>query len=195
MTYLPANARSECVGIRTPGSPYCLSPSDLPPGGRVAIIFMFQAASPASHHPAFSPTRGSGFGAVAETIGFTGFGIVDGGVGGGGGGVPPRPPAAPPPGAAAAGAAPAGCADGAAAGGVAAGCAAAGGGVAGAAAGGGALGVVAGGAALLDELAHAAMKAVPPASSPAAKTPAVRRARGRERGNVIGVTSYELANS
>src|SRR5215510_14960110 len=80
IVYFPLNARSECV-----------APSDFPVGGVVEIMFMFQAAWPASHQPAFSPTRGSGDGAVPETIGATGFGITDGGSGGGGGGVP-RPP-------------------------------------------------------------------------------------------------------
>src|SRR2546430_12474422 len=89
IVYLPLNARSECV-----------APSDLPVGGVVDTMFMFQAASPASHHPALRPTRGSGEGAVAETIGVTGRGITAGGVGGGGGGVP-RPARPPPAGAAA----------------------------------------------------------------------------------------------
>ena len=78
---MPLNARSECV-----------APSDLPVGAVVETMRMFQAAWPASHQPAFRPTRGSGDGAVAETIGATGFGITDGGGGGGGGGGPPRPP-------------------------------------------------------------------------------------------------------
>src|SRR5215203_4115011 len=101
--YLPLNARSECV-----------APSDFPVGGVVEIMFMFQAAWPASHHPALRPTRGSGVGTAADTIGSAGRGIVLGGGGGGGAGVA------------------AGCAVG---GGVAG--AAAAGGCAGAAAGGG----------------------------------------------------------
>src|SRR6185436_16685387 len=84
-------------------------------------MFMFHAAWPASHQPAFRPTRGSGDGAAADTIGVTGLGIDDGGVGGVGGGVP-RPPRPGP------GAAPsaAGCPAAGAAAGVPAGCAAAG---------------------------------------------------------------------
>jgi hypothetical protein len=59
---------------------------------------MFHAACAASHRPAASPTRGSGLGAVADTIGFTGGGMTLGGGGGGGGGAPrPRPPPAPRP--------------------------------------------------------------------------------------------------
>jgi len=122
---------------------------------------MFHAAWPASHHPAFNPTRGSGEGAVPETIGAIGLGIVLGGIGGGGGGVPPRPPR--PPAAAAAGA-PSGCAAGGCAGAAAGGCAA-GGGAAGIGAAAGADGVVAGGGAVFDEPPHAA--------SPAAMTTAV----------------------
>src|SRR5215813_5430664 len=83
MTRLPENARSECV-----------APSVFPFGGVVESMRMFQAACPASQRPGFSPTRGSGDGAVAETIGATGGGITAGGGGGGGGGVP-RPPFAP----------------------------------------------------------------------------------------------------
>src|SRR5215204_2654785 len=96
--YLPLNARSECV-----------APSDFPVGGVVEIMFMFQAAWPASHHPALRPTRGSGVGTAADTIGSAGRGIVLGGGGGGGGGAPRPPPARPPPaapGAPAAGVAP-----------------------------------------------------------------------------------------
>src|SRR5262249_55839989 len=112
MTRLPENARSECV-----------APSVFPFGGVVESMRMFQAACAASQRPAFSPTRGSGAGAVAETIGATGGGITAGGGGGGGGGVP-RP-------AGAGGAIVSGAADGAAAaGGVAAGGVAVGGGAA-----------------------------------------------------------------
>src|SRR5262245_49564918 len=53
---------------------------------------MFQAACPASQRPAARPTRGSGFGAVIETIGVTGGGITAGGGGGGVGRAPPRAP-------------------------------------------------------------------------------------------------------
>src|SRR5690242_4973668 len=81
--YLPEKARSECV-----------APSDFPVGAVVDTMFMFHAACAASHQPAFRPTRGSGEGAVPETIGSTGRGIVDGGGGGGGGGAPRPPPAA-----------------------------------------------------------------------------------------------------
>src|SRR4030095_15449458 len=88
IVYFPLNARSECV-----------APSDFPVGGVVEMRFMFHAACPASHQPALRPTRGSGDGAVAETIGVTGRGITFGGSGGGGG--VPRPPPRPAPGAAA----------------------------------------------------------------------------------------------
>jgi hypothetical protein len=117
---------------------------------------MFHAACAASQRPALSPTRGSGDGAVADTIGATGGGITAGAGGGGGGGVP-RPAAA---GGAIVSGGPAGAAPGD---GAAAGVGALGGGVAagvgvlgaGAAAGGGALGVAAGGAPFDPELAHA----------------------------------------
>src|SRR5260221_10760700 len=82
ITRLPENARSECV-----------APSAFPVGGVVDSTRMFQAACEASHRPGRSPTRGSGDGVVADTIGSTGFGITAGGGGGGGGGVP-RPAAA-----------------------------------------------------------------------------------------------------
>src|SRR5260221_3656483 len=86
---------------------------------------MFHAACAASQRPALSPTRGSGDGVVADTIGVTGFGMTAGGGGGGGGGVP-RPDRG------AIDAAPAGIsAVGAAAAGAAAGAAAAGAGAAG----------------------------------------------------------------
>ena len=159
--YLPLKARSEWV-----------APRDLPLGGVLDTMFMFQAACPASHQPALRPTRGSGVGVVPDTIAVTGFGMVFGGVGGGGGGVPrpPRPPAAP-----GAPAAPAGSAAGCAAGGVAAagaaavGAAAAGGGVrAGWAGGGGALGVAAGALVVPEELAQAAV-------NPAAMTTAIEK--------------------
>src|SRR5262245_45921246 len=57
---------------------------------------MFHAACAASHRPALRPTRGSGLGAVAETIGVTGAGMTAGGGGGGVGRAPPRAPAFPP---------------------------------------------------------------------------------------------------
>src|SRR5579864_368041 len=95
MTYLPVKARSECV-----------DPSTFGPGGVVEISCMFQAAWPAVQSPADKPTRGSGLGVVAETIGLTGGGITAGGGGGGGGGVPrPRPAGAAAPGGVAAAAA------------------------------------------------------------------------------------------
>src|SRR5438876_8237653 len=53
---------------------------------------MFQAAWPASQRPGARPTRGSGLGAVVETIGVTGGGITAGGGGGGAGRAPPRAP-------------------------------------------------------------------------------------------------------
>src|SRR5438094_9556122 len=119
ITRLPVNARSECV-----------APSTFPFGGVVESMRMFHAACAASQRPAFRPTRGSGVGAVAETIGVTGGGITAGGGGGGGGGLP-RP-------AGAGGAIVSGAADGAAAGGAAAGAPAAGGAAAGGGAGAGA---------------------------------------------------------
>src|SRR5437868_15420969 len=93
---LPVNARSECV-----------APSTFPFGGVVESMRMFHAACAASQRPGRRPTRGSGDGAVADTIGAIGGGITAGGGGGGGGGVPRPPPppaagAAPPAGAAAA---------------------------------------------------------------------------------------------
>src|SRR5881394_2238976 len=83
MAYLPLKARSECV-----------APADASLGGVVEIMRMFQAAWPASQRPAARPTRGSGLGAVAETIGVTGGGITAGGGGGGVGRAPglPRAP-------------------------------------------------------------------------------------------------------
>src|SRR5262245_36579891 len=83
MTRLPVNARSECV-----------APNTRPVGGVVESMRMFHAACAASQRPGLRPTRGSGDGAVVETIGSTGFGITAGGGGGGGGGVPRPPPAA-----------------------------------------------------------------------------------------------------
>ena len=87
MAYFPENARSELV-----------TPRNFSPGGVVEIIRMFHAACAASQRPAESPTRGSGVGMVADTIGLTGAGITAGGGVGGGGGLPrprpPRPPAA-----------------------------------------------------------------------------------------------------
>ena len=56
---------------------------------------MFHAACAASHRPGLNPMRGSGDGAVIETIGSTGFGITAGAGGGGGGGVARPPPGAP----------------------------------------------------------------------------------------------------
>ncbi|HET9424022.1 MAG TPA: hypothetical protein VFO55_01520 [Gemmatimonadaceae bacterium] len=38
-------------------------------GGVAEMSFMFQIASPASNHPAFSPTRGSGDGAAMFMLG------------------------------------------------------------------------------------------------------------------------------
>src|SRR5262245_42867093 len=76
-TTLPVNARSEWV-----------APSTFPVGGVVESMRMFHAACAASQRPGLSPTRGSGDGVVADTIGSTGFGITAGGGGGGGGGVP-----------------------------------------------------------------------------------------------------------
>src|SRR5215470_17557472 len=82
MAYLPLKARSECT-----------APADASLGGVVETMRMFQAAWPASQRPGGRPTRGSGFGAVIETIGVTGVGITAGGGGGGVGRAPalPRP--------------------------------------------------------------------------------------------------------
>src|SRR5436190_13319557 len=155
IVYLPLNARSECV-----------APNDFPVGGVVDTMFMFHAAWPASHHPALRPTRGSGDGAMPDTIGVTGRGITEGGVGGGGGGVPrpPRPAAAgcplPASGCPPAGGCAAGCAGAAAEGCAAGGCAGCAAGCAGAgvAAGvaAGFAGAAAGGLVVVDELPHAA---------------------------------------
>src|SRR5258708_21992036 len=141
-------------------------------------MFIFQAACPASHQPAFRPTRGSGVGAIAEWIVGRGLGIRPGG-GGGGGGAAPRPPR--PAASAAPGATPAGAPDGAAggaarggAGGAAAGAPAAGDvprAGAGVAAGGGPFGATAGGAVVLDALLHAATPNAP-ASAAATTRPA-----------------------
>src|SRR5437867_203352 len=88
MAYFPVKARSECV-----------APADDALGGVVEIMRMFQAACPASQRPGARPTRGSGFGAVVETIGVTGGGITGGGGGGGVGcapGLAPRFPSCAP---------------------------------------------------------------------------------------------------
>src|SRR5262245_30516745 len=74
------NARSECV-----------APADASLGGVVEIMRMFHAACPASQRPAARPTRGSGLGAVTDTIGVTGAGITAGGGGGGVGRAPALP--------------------------------------------------------------------------------------------------------
>src|SRR5262245_33544659 len=145
MTRLPVNARSECV-----------APSTRPVGGVVESMRMFHEACAASQRPGLSPTRGSGDGAVAETIGSTGFGITAGaGGGGGGGGVLPAAAGAPACPALVEGAAGGGVGAGAA--GVGDGAAEGGCGVAGAAAGAaaGGRGVVAGGDAVLSAVLHA----------------------------------------
>src|SRR3982751_3109503 len=73
--------------MRASSAPYFLfSPSDFSLGAVAEMRRMFQAACPAFHQPALRPTRGSGVGAVPETIGSAGFGIDFGGIGGGGGG-------------------------------------------------------------------------------------------------------------
>src|SRR5262245_58750357 len=164
MTRLPENARSECV-----------APSVRPFGGVVESMRMFHAACAASQRPGFNPTRGSGFGAVAETIGATGGGITAGGGGGGGGGVP-RP-------AGAGGAIVSGAAEGVAAGGAgatagaaaAAGAAGAGAGAGAAAAAGGALGAAAGGDAfaVVVDFAHAGTPTAAAAIASAASRPLI----------------------
>src|SRR3954469_772588 len=140
--------------MRASSAPYFLfSPSDFSLGAVAEMRRMFQAACPAFHQPALRPTRGSGVGAVPETIGSTGLGMDFGGIGGGGGGVPrppPRPAVAGAPVSAgwavagwpAAGAPGGGCGGGVVAAGAAGGCAD---GV------GVAAGVTAGGAAVFDE--------------------------------------------
>src|SRR6266508_5215899 len=157
---------------------------------------MFHAAWAASQRPAFSPTRGSGVGAVAETIGSTGRGMTGGGGGGGGGGVPrPPPPAVAPP-AGISGEAGVAAAGAAAAGGVLVGGAAAGAGVPGVAAGGGVLGAAAGGAAVLAELAHAATPRAPAANAPANRLPINRdEGRGRDNLDIIGVGSFLIGTA
>src|SRR5688572_822574 len=86
MVYFPVKARSELV-----------TPRNFSVGGVVDTRRIFQAACAASHRPAARPTRGSGVGVVADTIGFTGAGMTLGGGGGGGGGFPRPPRPAPPP--------------------------------------------------------------------------------------------------
>src|SRR5262249_5642773 len=165
MTRLPENARSECV-----------APSVRPFGGVVESMRMFQGAWAACQRPGFNPTRGSGFGAVAETIGATGGGITAGGGGGGGGGVP-RP-------AGAGGAIVSGAAEGVAAGGAgatagagaaAAGAAGAGAGAGAAAAAGGALGAAAGGDAfaVVVDFAHPGTPTAAAAIASAASRPLI----------------------
>src|SRR6516164_5048480 len=151
MTRLPENARSECV-----------APSVLPFGGVVESMRMFHAACAASQRPGLSPTRGSGVGGVADTMGATGGGITAGGGGGGGGGVPrpPRPAASSPAGGVAGGSA---CSGGAAVGAAAAG---------GVAAGGAAVGCVAGGV-FVPELAHPGTPNVPAANNTVASRPLI----------------------
>src|SRR5215470_7380483 len=82
MTYFPVKARSECV-----------APADDALGGVVEIMRIFHAACAASQRPGARPIRGSGVGAVIETIGVTGGGMTAGGGGGGVGRAPPRAPA------------------------------------------------------------------------------------------------------
>src|SRR6476620_808013 len=57
MTYLPVKARSALVWPRNSRG-----------GGVCDSTLRFQVASPASNNPAFSPTRGSGFGGVADML-------------------------------------------------------------------------------------------------------------------------------
>src|SRR5437773_12399651 len=85
MAYFPVKAKSECV-----------APADDALGGVVEIIRMFHAACAASQRPGARPTRGSGFGAVIETVGVTGGGITAGGGGGGAGRAPALAPRFPP---------------------------------------------------------------------------------------------------
>src|SRR6476646_827394 len=74
MTYLPVNARSECV-----------EPSTRPFGGVVESIRMFHAAWPASQRPALRPTRVSGTGAAGVGAAAGGAVVAGGGVTAGGG--------------------------------------------------------------------------------------------------------------
>ena len=70
-----------------------MTPRNFGDGGVVDTRRMFHAAWAASQRPGARPTRGSGLGAVADTIGVTGGGMTAGGGVGGGGGLPrPRPP-------------------------------------------------------------------------------------------------------
>src|SRR5439155_17860524 len=138
---------------------------------------MFQAACAASQRPGRRPTRGSGVGAVAETIGVTGGGITAGGGGGGGGGLP-RPAGAG--GAIVSGAADGAAAAGAAAGAPAAGGAAAGGGAGAGAAAGAALGGAAGAAgadAFVLELAHAGTASAAAPTHAATSRPSINHGR------------------
>ena len=57
------NDRSELMNWKSPGLLRLMKSGE---GGVVETSWMFQAASPASIHPARSPTRGSGLGAAVE---------------------------------------------------------------------------------------------------------------------------------
>src|SRR4030088_1291565 len=65
MTYLPRNARSEFVRLLTPGVLRLMNCSD---GGVFDSKRRFHDASAASNHPARSPMRGSGLGAVVDML-------------------------------------------------------------------------------------------------------------------------------
>src|SRR6266496_1379827 len=63
MTYDLVNDRSELMNAKSPGLLLLMKSGD---GGVVETRRMFQAARAASIHPARSPTRGSGLGAVVD---------------------------------------------------------------------------------------------------------------------------------
>src|SRR5690349_5812265 len=65
MTSVPMNARSELIRRRSPGVDMLRNSFD---GFVVETRRRFQAAVPASNHPALRPTRGSGFGFVGPTL-------------------------------------------------------------------------------------------------------------------------------
>src|SRR5258706_7441695 len=67
MTYGPANERSELMKEKSPGLARLMNCSD---GGVVETRRTFHAARAAFIHPARSPTRGSGLGAVVDMLPF-----------------------------------------------------------------------------------------------------------------------------
>src|SRR5712691_914089 len=67
MTYGPTNERSELMKEKSPGLARLTNCSD---GGVVETRRTFHAARAAFIHPARSPTRGSGLGAVVDMLPF-----------------------------------------------------------------------------------------------------------------------------